>query len=138
MAMALPPMLSIALTTAAADCASLAYVIATLAPSAARHFAIAAPIPREPPVTSATLSFNLDMDFLRFPGALVLPDSTDLDLAPTCQTAIGCSNPDIGLDTLGNTIHFAQECIRVDGQPIRAQESPRIIETIAALAVNVL
>src|SRR5580704_5339002 len=105
MAMALPPLLSIALTTAPADFASLAYVIATLAPSAARRFAIAAPIPLEPPVTSAVLSINLDMEFLRFPGALALPDSTDLDLVLTCQTTIGCSNLDIGLVTLGNTIH---------------------------------
>src|SRR6266851_1840027 len=32
--------------------------MATLAPSAARRFAIAAPIPREPPVTTATLPAN--------------------------------------------------------------------------------
>src|SRR6266478_9796712 len=35
--------------------------MATLAPSAASRFAIAAPMPREPPVMSATFSFNLDM-----------------------------------------------------------------------------
>src|ERR1700734_2609526 len=35
--------------------------MATLAPSVARRLAIAAPIPREPPVTSATFSANLDM-----------------------------------------------------------------------------
>jgi hypothetical protein len=35
--------------------------MATLAPSAARRFAIAAPMPREPPVTSATLLVNLDI-----------------------------------------------------------------------------
>src|SRR5580658_8141616 len=33
--------------------------MATLAPSAASLFAIAAPMPREPPVTSATFLFNL-------------------------------------------------------------------------------
>src|ERR1700735_1099283 len=33
--------------------------MATAAPSAARCFAIAAPIPREPPVTSATISSSL-------------------------------------------------------------------------------
>jgi hypothetical protein len=33
--------------------------MATIAPSAARRFAIAAPMPREPPVTSATLLVNL-------------------------------------------------------------------------------
>src|SRR5580692_8138742 len=35
--------------------------MATLAPSAARRFAIAAPMPREAPVTSATLLANFDM-----------------------------------------------------------------------------
>src|SRR5437762_8646849 len=34
--------------------------MATLAPSAARRLAIAAPIPREPPVTSAALLVKLD------------------------------------------------------------------------------
>src|SRR5882762_7327466 len=59
--MAFPPPSSIALTTAEAALASFAYVMATLAPSAARRFAIAAPIPREPPVTSATFFANLDI-----------------------------------------------------------------------------
>jgi hypothetical protein len=36
--------------------------MATFAPSAARRFAIAAPMPREPPVTSATLFTNFDME----------------------------------------------------------------------------
>src|SRR6266404_4210045 len=41
--------------------------MATLAPSAARRLAIAAPIPREPPVTRATLpSSFLDIAFLLF------------------------------------------------------------------------
>src|SRR5437899_1560005 len=39
--------------TAEAALASFAYVMATLAPSAARRLAIAAPMPREPPVMSA-------------------------------------------------------------------------------------
>src|SRR5438093_7917792 len=60
-ATAFPPLSSIALTTAEAALASFAYVMATLAPSAARRFAIAAPMPLEPPVMSATFSFNLDM-----------------------------------------------------------------------------
>src|SRR5438093_11682549 len=60
-ATAVPPRSSIALTTAEAALASFAYVMATLAPSAARRFAIAAPMPLEPPVMSATFSFNLDM-----------------------------------------------------------------------------
>src|ERR1700733_5459879 len=38
--------------------------MATLAPSAARRFAIAAPITREPPVTNATFFANLDMCLL--------------------------------------------------------------------------
>ena len=49
---------SMAFTTADAAVASFAYVMATLAPSAARRFAIAAPMPREPPVTSATFSLS--------------------------------------------------------------------------------
>src|SRR6202040_1111946 len=53
MATAFPPSSSIALTTAEAAPASFEYVMATLAPSAARRLAIAAPMPREPPVTSA-------------------------------------------------------------------------------------
>jgi LysR substrate binding domain len=60
-ATAFPPSRSIALTTAAAALASFTYVMATLAPSATGRFAIAAPMPREPPVTSATFSLNLDM-----------------------------------------------------------------------------
>src|SRR2546421_1249675 len=60
-ATAFPPPSSIALTTAEAALASFTYVMATLAPSAARRFAMAAPMPREPPVMSATFSFNLDM-----------------------------------------------------------------------------
>src|SRR5450759_1594998 len=35
--------------------------MATLAPSAASRFAIAAPMPREPPVTSATFPTKFDM-----------------------------------------------------------------------------
>src|ERR1700733_11814596 len=65
--MAFPPSRSIVLTTAEAAAASFAYVMATLAPSAARRFAIAAPIPREPPVTRATLFASLDIDLLWFP-----------------------------------------------------------------------
>src|SRR5207237_7021416 len=60
-AIALPPASSIALTTAEAALPSFAYVIATLAPSAARRFAMAAPMPREPPVTSATLLASRDI-----------------------------------------------------------------------------
>src|SRR5882672_4767343 len=66
-AIAFPPSRSIAFTTAEAALASFAYVMATLAPSAARRFAIAAPMPREPPVTSAIFpSSFLDIVFLLF------------------------------------------------------------------------
>jgi hypothetical protein len=65
-AIAFPPPSSIALTTVEAAPASFAYVKATLAPSAARCFAIAAPMPLELPATSATLFANVDMDFLWF------------------------------------------------------------------------
>src|SRR5258708_16693269 len=54
-ASAFPPPRSISLTRDDAASASLEYVTATLAPSAARRLAIAAPMPREPPVTSAIL-----------------------------------------------------------------------------------
>src|SRR5580704_10801826 len=58
MATAFPPARSIALTTAAAESAPFVYVMATFAPSAARRLAIAAPMPREPPVMSATFPSN--------------------------------------------------------------------------------
>src|SRR5580704_5570954 len=51
-----------ALTTEEAASASFAYVKATLATSAARRLAMAAPMPREAPVTSATFLLNLDME----------------------------------------------------------------------------
>src|SRR3989475_11161097 len=53
MARAFPPAPSIALTTDSAASAPFVYVMATFAPSAARRLAIAAPMPREPPVMSA-------------------------------------------------------------------------------------
>src|SRR5580700_5007381 len=75
-ARAFPPLRSIALTTAEAALTSFAYVMATLAPSLASLFAIAAPMPREPPVTSATFSDNVDMSspmvsYVRFSASLV-------------------------------------------------------------------
>jgi len=51
-AIALPPSRWIAFTTDAAASDPFEYVMATLAPSLARRLAIAAPMPREPPVTS--------------------------------------------------------------------------------------
>ncbi len=60
-ATAFPPLRSMAFTTAEAALASFAYVMATLAPSAASRFAIAAPMPRDPPVMSATLLANFDI-----------------------------------------------------------------------------
>src|ERR1700758_4732904 len=47
-----------ALTTPTAASAPFVYVIATFAPSTARRLAIAAPMPREPPVMSATFPSN--------------------------------------------------------------------------------
>src|SRR5207253_10725962 len=52
-AIAFPPAPSISLTTDAAASAPFEYVIATFAPSEARRLAIAAPMPREPPVIRA-------------------------------------------------------------------------------------
>src|SRR6202163_3387426 len=57
-ARAFTPSSSIALTTARAALASFAYVMATFAPSAARRLAMAAPMPREPPVMSAIFPSN--------------------------------------------------------------------------------
>jgi hypothetical protein len=54
-ARARPPAASMARTTSSAFCRALAKVMATAAPSAASRCAIAAPIPRDPPVTRATL-----------------------------------------------------------------------------------
>src|SRR5438445_12673943 len=51
--MAFRPARSISLTTDAAASAPFVYVMATFAPTAARRLAIAAPMPREPPVMSA-------------------------------------------------------------------------------------
>src|ERR1035438_2835154 len=42
--------------------------MATLAPSAARRLAIAAPIPRDPPVTSAIFPSSFFVILLLFPG----------------------------------------------------------------------
>src|SRR6267154_5940143 len=58
MAIAFPPARSMALTTATAASAPFVYVMAIFAPSAARRLAIAAPMPREPPVMSATFPSN--------------------------------------------------------------------------------
>src|SRR6185437_6748468 len=67
MAIAFPPSPSISLTTDAAASAPFVYVMATFAPSAARRLAIAAPIPRDPPVMSAIFpSSFLDIAFLLF------------------------------------------------------------------------
>src|SRR5260370_38203413 len=57
--MAFPPARAIALTTAADASTPFGYVMANFAPSAARRLAIAAPMPREPPVMSAIFPSNL-------------------------------------------------------------------------------
>src|ERR1700722_6317935 len=56
--MAFPPARSISLTTDAAASAPFVYVTAMFARAAARRSAMAAPIPREPPVMSATFPSN--------------------------------------------------------------------------------
>src|SRR5258707_14029904 len=56
--MAFRPPRSISLTTATAASAPFVYVMAIFAPSTARRLAIAAPMPREPPVMSATFPSN--------------------------------------------------------------------------------
>lgn len=54
-ARAFPPPDTMSRTTSSAFDFALEYVIATAAPSTANRFAIAAPIPHDPPVTRATL-----------------------------------------------------------------------------------
>src|SRR5713226_2712775 len=72
--MAFPPARSISLTTDAAASAPFVYVMATFAPSAARRLAIAAPMPREPPVMSAIFpSRFLDIVF-SFPSISLFRD----------------------------------------------------------------
>jgi hypothetical protein len=66
MAIALPPACSISLTMVDAATAPLVYVIATFAPSDANRFAMPAPIPREPPVTSAVFPSSLFAILLSF------------------------------------------------------------------------
>src|SRR5580658_9442583 len=90
-ATAFPPPSSIALTTAEAAATSFAYVMATLAPSAASRFAIAAPMPREPPVTSATLFANLD---------IISPQlsETDDSAARDCLEAVNVLNHSVLYD----------------------------------------
>src|SRR5205809_2742353 len=75
-AIAFPPAPSISLTTNAAASAPLVYVMATLAPSAARRLAIAAPMPREPPVMSAifpsSFLFMILFSLMRFGDSLCI------------------------------------------------------------------
>src|SRR5438477_608465 len=75
-AIAFPPAPSISLTTDAAASAPLVYVMATLAPSAARRLAIAAPMPRDPPVISAifpsSFLFMILFSSMRFDDSLCI------------------------------------------------------------------
>src|SRR5438270_4504995 len=60
MAIALPaPAARIAATSSSAFCGDAEYVIATAAPSLASRRAIAAPIPRDAPVTNAAFPLSL-------------------------------------------------------------------------------
>src|ERR1700730_10076481 len=88
MPIALRPRPSICLTTDAAASAPFVYVMATFAPSAARRLAIAAPIPREPPVMSAIFpSSFLDIFYLLFlqSHSLRLPYSSDHGPTTCCE-----------------------------------------------------
>jgi hypothetical protein len=69
--------------------------MATIAPSAARRFAIAAPMPREPPVTSATLLVKLDINLLLIFGEMIdrFTGSTDRHPARGCQPPLSDVHP---------------------------------------------
>src|SRR4029077_9688829 len=73
---AFPPSRSISLTTDAAASAPFEYVMATFAPSEARRLAIAAPMPRDPPVISAVFPssflFMILFSSLRFVDSLCI------------------------------------------------------------------
>src|SRR5260370_17758533 len=87
-AIAFRPTPSISLTTDAAASAPFLYVMATFAPSAARRLAIAAPIPREPPVMSAIFPFSfLDIFYLLFlqSRSLRLPYGSDHGPTTFCE-----------------------------------------------------
>src|ERR1700730_11376313 len=73
--------------------------MATLAPSAARRLAIAAPMPREPPVTSATLPASglsrvvfTGASQLCFPGGMDRQDSAAAPLARPVITVSGAAS----------------------------------------------
>jgi hypothetical protein len=62
------------------------YVIATAAPSCAKRFAIAAPIPRDPPVTNATLPVSF---FVSTSGCIVvLHDCNGLSFVYTASDTV--------------------------------------------------
>src|SRR4029077_18869265 len=73
---AFPPSRSISLTTDAAASAPFEYVMATFAPSEARRLAIAAPMPRDPPVISAifpsSFLFMILFSSIRFVDSLCI------------------------------------------------------------------
>jgi hypothetical protein len=75
-AMAVPPSPVISATTASASVFRLRYPIATAAPRDARPLAIALPIPREPPVTSAAFpSSSIKSEFLLLDGFTELEEA---------------------------------------------------------------
>src|SRR5207249_11130740 len=82
-AIALPPARPISLTTDAAASAPFVYVMAMFAPCAARRLAIAAPMPREPPVMSAIFPSSLFM-FI-FKVSYVLTDACELQYLVACR-----------------------------------------------------
>ena len=66
MATALPPRASISATSASAAMADALKPMATVAPSLAKRRAVAAPMPREPPLMNATLPFRLSVFMMLF------------------------------------------------------------------------
>src|SRR5213082_1231084 len=88
-AIAFPPSRSISLTTDAAASAPFVYVIATFAPSEARRLAIAAPMPRDPPVISAifpsSFLFMILFSSMRFGDSLYIDWYKTRRWTKTCQ-----------------------------------------------------
>src|SRR5258706_13687369 len=117
--MAFRPARSISLTTDAAASAPFVYVMATFAPSAARRFAIAAPMPREPPVMSATFPSR----FLAIVFLLLLLISLLAFLLTTAGDNSG--HPSLAKATAGDATDSRQCTIRVEYLRIVGSPRPR-------------
>src|SRR6266404_1609368 len=100
--------------------------MATLAPSAARRFAIAAPIPREPPVTTATLPANfcpllLFICFvLSVSSVVLLPPSTNGPMPATIveSSEARCSAGYHGDFIFVRIIFQVPRCFQWNGPPL--------------------